>query len=305
MSWITYTNGNYVVKLNKEDGTKIRVTKEDKFEAEFPENIDIKITNYCSIGCPMCHENSSREGKHAELLNNRFIDTLRPGTELAIGGGMVTSHPNLEMFLEILKEKGIIANITIHQTELLRNGHDVQRWIDKKLVNGVGISLHTYDEKVIQFAQRNSNVVIHLIAGYTHCSLFEELYNRNLKILILGYKHFRRGASYGIHAQNHITFQIDWLRHALKRGMFERFNVISFDNLAVSQLGLASILSESTFEQFYMGDDSNFTMYIDLVNQQYAGNSTTPEEERLPLEDDIVKMFKTIKNSCKLKNYMV
>lgn len=52
--WVDYQNGNYHVWLNLEDGTKIRHTDDDEFKAAFPESMDIKTTNKCSMGCPMC-----------------------------------------------------------------------------------------------------------------------------------------------------------------------------------------------------------------------------------------------------------
>ncbi len=49
----TYKNGNYIVTMF-DDGTKIRQTKYDDFIPAFPENIDVKLTDKCSIGCPFC-----------------------------------------------------------------------------------------------------------------------------------------------------------------------------------------------------------------------------------------------------------
>lgn len=49
----SYKNGNYSVTI-LEDGTKIRYSKDDEFNAEFPENIDIKLTNMCNVGCSYC-----------------------------------------------------------------------------------------------------------------------------------------------------------------------------------------------------------------------------------------------------------
>lgn len=43
-----YQNGNYDVKIYS-DGTKVRTTEDDEFIAQFPENIDCKITNKCSF----------------------------------------------------------------------------------------------------------------------------------------------------------------------------------------------------------------------------------------------------------------
>ena len=96
-----YKNGNYNVTIF-DNGTKIRETKEDKFVSKFPECIDIKITNYCDRNCPYCHENSSTKGKHG-ILSRNFILTLKPYTELAIGGGNPLSHPNLIPFLKLLR----------------------------------------------------------------------------------------------------------------------------------------------------------------------------------------------------------
>lgn len=81
----TYKNGNYITSIFN-DGTKIRTTNDDEFIAAFPENIDCKITNYCDKGCPMCHENSTVNGKHGDILNVKFIKSLHPYTEMAIGG---------------------------------------------------------------------------------------------------------------------------------------------------------------------------------------------------------------------------
>ncbi|QQO07592.1 hypothetical protein [Breznakiella homolactica] len=115
-----YKNGSYFVQLF-DDGTKIRLAPDDFFEAAFPESIDLKITNRCTIGCPFCHENAGPSGSHADLIHIPFLETLTPGTELAIGGGAVTGHPDLVRFLETVGEKGVIANITIHEQELLRD----------------------------------------------------------------------------------------------------------------------------------------------------------------------------------------
>ena len=62
-----YKNGNYTVFLYT-DGTKEKITEEEYFKAEFPDSIDLKITNYCDANCPMCHEKSTRNGKHGNLF---------------------------------------------------------------------------------------------------------------------------------------------------------------------------------------------------------------------------------------------
>ena len=156
----TYKNGNYVVRIYN-DGSKVRLTLDDDFNASFPESIDIKITNYCDNNCPMCHENSSINGKHA-VLDYPFLNTLSSGTELAIGGGNPFSHPNLKDFLISMKEKGIICNITVNQNHFVKYLKVIKKLIDEKLIYGLGVSIidESNIEEIINFAKENENVVI-------------------------------------------------------------------------------------------------------------------------------------------------
>lgn len=296
---ISYRNGNYWVTLDTETGTKMRYTSADYFDAQFPENIDIKITNWCNKNCPMCHEGSSTSGCHADLLNIPFIKTLTAGTELAIGGGMVTSHPYLIPFLHQVKEQGVIANITVHQLEFKENKKLIEQLISEKLVNGLGISVSYYDKEVIEYALAHSNVVLHLIVGLARPQLLDKLASKeNLKILLLGYKQFRRGVDYFNEMPSDIIHNTKYLKENLNKLYFS-FKVVSFDNLAIEQLDVYNNLSKSSWNQFYMGNDSQHTMYIDLVERKFAANSTTPMENRYDLLDTISEMFNTIKNSCK------
>lgn len=105
-----YKNGNYATMIF-DDGTKVRKTDDDVFIPDHAENMDIKITNYCDMGCPFCHEGSALNGCHADILNQKFIDTLHEYQEVAIGGGDATSHPDLIPFLRKLKDKKVIANM--------------------------------------------------------------------------------------------------------------------------------------------------------------------------------------------------
>ena len=82
--FIKYKNGNYEVVLDLKTGSKIRQNDLDFFQADFPESMDIKITNQCDIGCRYCHEKSTADGAHGDIMGAKFIENLRPYTELAI-----------------------------------------------------------------------------------------------------------------------------------------------------------------------------------------------------------------------------
>ena len=134
-----YKNGNYIVTILN-DGTKIRQTKDDEFIPVFAENCDVKITDKCSQNCPFCYEGCTKNGKHGDLFKYKFIETLHPYTELALNGNDL-DHPDLIRFLEFLKKKKVFANITVNQSQFIKNFELIKQLSSNKLVYGVGVSL--------------------------------------------------------------------------------------------------------------------------------------------------------------------
>lgn len=287
-----YQNGNYTVTLF-DDGTKIRANNLDFFDADFPESMDCKITNKCPMCCPMCHEQSTPLGEHGDIMNALFIDKLRAGTEIAIGGGAVTTHPDLVPFLQKLKVLKVIPSITVHQKEFIDNYELINMLVKEKLIYGLGVSFSDFnDEFWDTVIQSNPNLVVHLIAGIHGGDVFDYFAKKKAKILILGYKDFGRGHLLLDKAKVIIDVQINWLKSNIKN-LLTNYKVVSFDNLAIEQLKIQDILTDEQWKQFYQGDDGTHTMYVDLVNKQFAKTSTSTE--RFPLLDDIDDMFKIIK----------
>ena len=285
-----YNNGNYTVEIY-DDGTKIRETEEETFEASFPENIDIKITNKCLNNCNFCYESSSPEGKHGNL-NVDFIKSLHPYTELAIGGGNPLSHPDLHEFLKVLKENKIIANITIRQNDFMNNLELLKEYSNNKLLYGIGVSLIEPTEDFIKEIQQFPNAVIHTIAGLLTKEQLIKLFNKKLKILILGYKTRGKGENYKCEFEKDIFINIEFLKQNILK-LTPLFKVVSFDNLAIEQLELQKQINPKVWDEFYMGDDGKHTMYVDLVKQTFSKNSLS--EESFDLMSNIEDMFNVVK----------
>lgn len=143
-----YINGNYTVKIFS-DGTKIRKTKGDDFIPAFPESMDINITDRCDNNCPFCYAGATPDGKHGDILNAKFIDTLRPFTEVALNGNDL-SHPDLIEFLEKLKEKQIIASMTVNQVHFERYYGLISLLIKSDLIKGLGVSLNNSTDNFVK-----------------------------------------------------------------------------------------------------------------------------------------------------------
>lgn len=300
---VKYKNGNYFVILNTVTGTKIRENQENFFEAAFPESMDLKITNKCHNGCAFCHENSTCDGKHGDIMSPSFIDKLHPYTEIAIGGGNPLEHPDLVPFLEKLKTLKMIPSMTIRQNDFMNNLEFITELADKKLIYGLGISLVDANQNgFIEAVQKFPNAVIHIINGIVTIQDLEELRYRGLKILILGYKEFRRGEN--LYEDSNARKRIDDLKQSLYNYLPEIvnhdwFDVVSFDNLAINQLNPQQLMSKEAWEEMYMGDDgidgkmTSASMYIDMVNREFARNSCAVE--RWPIMDNIDDMFKKVR----------
>lgn len=288
-----YKNGNFHVAIF-DDGSKIRETNDDEFVPDFAENMDIKICNVCDVFCPFCHEGSTKNGKLGDILNEKFIDTLHSYQEVAIGGGDVTSHPDLIPFLQKLKEKKVIANITVNQVHFERKQELIKKLVDEKLIYGLGVSLVNPTDHFLKLTKQYPNAVIHVINGILSESDVEKLQNNDLKMLILGYKHLRRGNEYFEADQTEVENKQRWLYENLE-SLVDKFKVVSFDNLAIEQLQVKRLLSQEEWDKFYMGDDSEFTYYIDMVERRFAKSSTAPMDQRHDLLDSTDDMFNKIR----------
>lgn len=248
------------------------------------------------MGCAFCHENSVVDGLHGNI-NHPILSTLHPGQEIAIGGGNIFEHPDFEEFLIRLKDLGVISNITVnqHHIEIEENLNKVRQWQKEKLVYGVGISYNgsaDYLKKVIKSLYIPENAVIHTIAGIHN---LEPLVSKELKVLILGYKSIRRGKDFiNCHGAT-IRKKIVELEAKIPEYL-ESFKVLSFDNLALEQLNIKKYVSPEDWKAHYMGDDGSFTMYIDLVKEEFAKNSTSVDRYNLNDYKSIEEIFNKIKN---------
>lgn len=287
----SYKNGNYTVTIF-DDGTKVRKNDLDFFEPVKPESIDVKITNRCDMNCPMCHEDSTTEGEQADILDIPFFDTLSPYTELAIGGGNPLEHPRLPDFLKRCRHGKLIANMTVHQKHFVKSKNYIKLLDENLLIHGLGVSVTRADDELISLLSDFQNAVVHVIAGVITMEELRKLYDHNLKILILGYKDFRRG----IQAHSSATDARMKAMYDELPNMLNHFTTVSFDNLAIKQLEVKRLMDDEEWKKFYMGDDGQFTMYIDMVNREYAKSSTSCE--RWPITDDIAEMFQCVRGKA-------
>jgi len=290
-----YKNGNCNVFIDPNNGTRIIHTDDDYIDLQFPLNIDVSIGRRCDGGCKFCYEGATPDGPEANLEYVPFLDSLRPYTEISVNGNSLLSM-QLIPFLEKLKKRKIIANMTVNQIHFERKEALIADLLNSGLVHGLGVSLRNPTPEFIERAQKYPNLVVHTIAGVHGKDDYEALKGKGLKVLILGYKDKGRGHTYLAEEEASIKANRDYLKREIKSILENNwFPVVAFDNLALEQLDIKHVISEEAWEQFYQGDEGSASMFIDLTDRTFGVSSLMPREQMLPITDSIDEMFATVK----------
>ena len=135
------------------NGKTIRIALDNSkpiTELEFPEFLDVKITDYCLGNCPYCYMNSNSYDNHheniVEKINNYFgpmSENERP-FQVAIGGGEPTSHPDFIKCLKAFKDLGIEPNYTTNGMFCKTIAHEDIIEATEKYCGGVAVSCHPH-----------------------------------------------------------------------------------------------------------------------------------------------------------------
>ena len=293
---------NYISKNFQHHKQKI-VNMETIEKKQYVYNLETECNTYIANNFLVhnCHEQCTPDGEHADLMNLKFIDNLHPYTELALNGNEPI-HPDLVPFLEKCKELKLVPSLTVNHYTFNKNIEFLKFLCDKKLIYGLGVSIDgIYDDgkenvdNMISRFKMFPNIVLHVINGIISVEDLELLKGNDLKILILGYKQFGRGVDFfGCNGLGVICSQNSLYNKLPEIVDDEWFDVVSFDNLAIEQLDPKRLMSDEEWKKFYMGEDGNFTFYIDAVNKQFAKCSTSTK--RYDLMDDVKTMFNVIRD---------
>lgn len=285
-----YINGNNSVTIY-EDGTKVRKCIDVVSVFDFPECIDLTISTRCHNFCRYCYLGCTPRGIDADLTKfDALFDSIHPYTEIAINYNHNFKDEQLTAFLSRCTQRQLICNLTVNQNTFISNFNQIKLWNDARLVRAVGISVTDPNEQLLSFADKIDNTVFHTIVGVTDPADYYRLFDRNLKLLILGFKSIQRGQQY---QQTSRTFEYNkqWLYRNVDQ-FAAHFDVVGFDNLAVEQLNGRRLTN--AFDSLYLGDDGSHTMYIDLVHERYYRSSSSTDEIGRPLTNNVNEMFRDL-----------
>lgn len=283
---------NAITFFSRKDGTKIRLAWGSYEKATWPELVDIKITDYCPIGCSFCYQDSTLFGKHASWDNLLFIvEELAKHKvfECALGGGETTDHPR---FIELLREfrrVGVVPNFTTKVPAAVR-----RMWPEiQDLIGGFAYSAETAGQ-VISAAKLFKGVVppdavsLHYVMGLGDRDHFEEYLRAangvGYRVTLLGYKTTGRGKDVVPHAY---PWWVETVSFLVDEGVCPNLSIDT--PLAADYDGLMPIPSTH-----YHTREGAFSMYVDAVALTMGASSFDEKEILQPFDSDWVKRYKAL-----------
>lgn len=267
-----YVNGNCDIEIY-EDGTRVISTDDDFLSLEYPLNVDIRVSTYCSFGvgkdgkavCSFCHESASKMGRECDYSQlTKALEGLPRGMELAIGCNELTE--GLEAFIRSVGHKFVI-NLTVNQGHIPKFASRIVKMQEDKVVWGVGVSFRGFlGWKIPDCIVNNDLTVMHVIAGIDKIRSVLDLRKRGIrKILVLGEKDFGFNQyRVDLNSKSHQ----EWRKRF--KDLFTTFDVVSFDNLALEQLPVKEVFSEEQWNTLYQFEES---FYIDAVAGHFKTSS--------------------------------
>ena len=308
-----FKNGNYWVGYGDYNNSRLRfMTEPGECVPQFPELVDLKITDVCKNNCKFCYAGSTAKGKHADIdfiekvvsqLSTQYFSSHKRLTEFAIGGGNPLEHPKFNEIVKMINKFGNIVNVTINSKDINSILEDDERLeVFKEYISGVGISVTDVEclDDIVKFKnvlsdkikQHNNyghklfkvpvQFVIHLIPEMLGADKTIEILKKAAKlglyyILFLGYKTI--GRAYGS--------KINKLTDDELNKISESICITSIDTLFANTYKEYLSKNYESFPYTVTLNEGEFSMFIDAVNKKaYKSSYQLEHAYRLDMEDE-------------------
>lgn len=264
-----YLNGNYYVEVY-DDGTKVKVLADNKakeFIPAFPDSVILKLTHFSQTSEQLVAIDGTESisvvpGRTLANINyNPILMDLKPYTEVTIVDKPL-SHPAMLKFIQNLHGKQISVNLVVEQADLIEDmahtGIVTQLVSGGHIKNLIVILSDSTDDGLFSVFKELANVIVQIPINKVTEDDLERLAINYVSLKLVGVANETDLASVD---KDNILQKLKKVNH--------KFTVISFDKLAISQLGISDRQIDKC-SYFVCKTNSRHSMYIDLVTNIYA-----------------------------------
>jgi hypothetical protein len=299
---IARKDGDWWTLYNPESGSRIRFSFKENIppykHSRAPELVDLKITDYCTHGCPFCYMGSTTHGKHADCsdMSNIAYRLAELGVfEVAIGGGEPTQHPDFVHILETFYRVGITPNFTTFNLDFVTRPTmlaAVQKYVGSLAVSDISPANLQAISRFMANQAHDSFPKITLqipLGGYPLDKIREAIAwadDTYVPFTLLGYKHQGRGKAVTPHPYGDIL------------AFLQEKQITSFgaDSLFVDEFR-GELMQYGVLPQLMVAGEGLFSMYVDAVRKAFGPSSCidpgklTPVSSWHQLDTEILKHF--------------
>lgn len=279
-----YYNGNYWVIIGPKRKLRLQLGGESlPLQPEKPELVDLKITDYCDMGCPYCYQGSTEEGKHADrkYIRDLFSEWDDHIYEIAIGGGEPTSHPDFADIVSMLNRSGYIVNFTTKSITWMNNKGTIDAV--KESVSGIAYSpsnipdARKFIEAHDEFVGDSCELYLHIIPELMGEERFAEFvsfvdeenkdrWRNRIHLTLLGYKTTGRGSS----------FDVGHMDKLIEIAMSPKRTPVGIDTKIASDYE-DDLREKNVSKKLYTTTEGEFSMYVDAVEKKASKSSYETE----------------------------
>lgn len=261
-----------------------------------PELVDVKITDYCDIGCAYCYQGSTPSGAHAKLNDVRELARrlFKAGVlEVALGGGEPTRHPDFPEILEAFAAHGIVANFTTRDLSFLADEELSRRVLAASRSMAVSVnSVAQIQAALLSWrtspggSPRGSGpLAFQYVMGTSSDAelsrMIAECVRANLNLTLLGYKDSGRGLSWRegegrsfalreAKVQNQTGSWMKMAREVLgAQGSYARLCI----DTALARACERQLGAEGIPREFWHKSEGLVSMYVDAVSMSMGKSS--------------------------------
>lgn len=252
---------------------------------QWPEFLDVKITNKCNGNCPWCYQDSKLNGAHAvnvvEKIKSLFLEldeNLKP-FQVAIGGGEPTLHPLFSKILCTFAECNITPNFTTNGAFIYQHDIDELLRVIKSVHSSAAVSTHPHMKSTWEAAVKiltkndiktNLHVIISDKASISQFWRTYQMFNDVIEYFVL-LPHVAAGRA------SHKDVECDMLFSSiLKQGIP--------NNIAFGAMFHPQLVKSDIAKQYSLYDPEAFSGYLDLVDMKLLESSFSTQEKSVEFQ---------------------
>lgn len=266
-------NGNYLLKIY-DNNIRVRETEDDILRPEYPEIYNIVINEFNVYGYL----------KYADILNYEFIKDILLFSNINIYGYDILIHPQLEEFINILKEKKCYIKLYINQDILTQS--KIKRMNDlyenNKEIKEIHINVNNINKPLLNILDKYNYLYIDIMSHDFSFNKIKKLKDYNLIIKSCDNKFIINKSK--IYHKKEMLKNIDYI--------INNFKLVKFDNNGLIYFKLKDYLKKDNIK---LVNNNSFTITFDLINNVYY--KTFNSNIKYPINNNLKNMFEILKNS--------